>query len=248
MSIDEIANRLDELRRQPAPPLPDDLSSLPPPAQRYLGRALGSEPSAASGVRLRMTGSVMAGGRRLAISADEVLVPGSGFVWRAVARLGPIRVIVTDHYFQQASRVDVRLFGLFPMGGETGEDTSASSRGRLAAETIWAPRTLVPAPGVRWAPVDEDSATVHLDIDGVEEALTLTVAGDGRLKELSMRRWGDSGVSEHAALPYGFRVLEDRALGGCTIPTRLEGGWWFGTEQYQPEHASRFTIEQAHFA
>jgi hypothetical protein len=83
-----------------------------------------------------MSGSVVAGGRRLAISADEVLVPGSGFVWRALAQLGPVRVVVTDHYFQRASRVDVRLFGLVPMGGESGADTSASSRGRLAAETI----------------------------------------------------------------------------------------------------------------
>jgi hypothetical protein len=96
--------------------------------------------------------------------------------------------------------------------------------------------------------VDDDSATVHFDIDGVQESLTLRVAGDGRLEELSMRRWGDSGVSRHAALPYGFRVLEDREFGGATIPSRLDGGWWFGTERYRPEHASRFTIEQAHFA
>lgn len=240
-----VAATLEDARRRPVAP-PDDLTHLPEPARRYLRHALPGATALSSGVRLRMTGSIMQGSRRLDLEALETLVPLRGFEWRARARLGPVVVTVTDHYLDQQSAVDVRLFGL-PLGGERGPDTAASSRGRLAAESIWAPAMLAPRPGVRWREVDAHAATAHMSIDDVEESVTVTVDPDGRLVELRMQRWGNVGVDSHQRLPYGFRVLAESTFGGCTIPTGLEGGWWYGTDRYDPARASRFSITDARF-
>lgn len=242
-----VAQQVESLRRRGGQAYRYDPASLPPPARRYLEHALGSRPPTASGVRLSMTGSVMQAGRRLPLRADEVLAPPHGFVWRAKARLGPLVVTVSDHYLRRSSRVDVRLLGVVPMGGESGPDTAASSRGRLAAESVWVPSMLAPRPGVRWTAVDDERAQVHLTIDGTEESVTLQVDAHGRLMALRMRRWGNVGVPSHAALPYGFRVLGESVFDGYTIPTGLEGGWWFGTERYRAHEASRFSITAARF-
>jgi hypothetical protein len=243
----EVERRLDGLRQVEASP-PDDLSALPAPARRYLSHALGEHPGTASGVRMRMRGSVVQSDRRLALSAQEILAPPHGFVWRARARIGPMVVTVRDFYYERTSRVDVRLLGIVPMGGERGPDTMASSRGRLAAEAVWVPSMLMPRPGVRWSDVDDDCAQVHLLIDGVEESLTLRVDPEGRLVELWMHRWGDVRVEHHQNLPYGFRVVAERRFDRYTIPSQLEGGWWYGTERYDAQQASRFTIEAADYA
>jgi hypothetical protein len=241
-----VGTALETARHRPVSP-PGDIEHLPEPAQRYLSHALGKASVLSSGVRLTMTGSVMQGRRRLGLEAVETLVPSRGFLWSARARMGPVVVTVPDHYVDQSSAVEVRLFGLVPLGGERGPDTAASSRGRLAAESVWAPATLAPGPGLTWSAVDGATATANLSIDDVEESVTLTVDEDGGLQELHMQRWGDVGVDRHQRLPYGFRVLAEATFGGLTIPTSLEGGWWYGTERYDAARASRFSVTSARF-
>jgi hypothetical protein len=218
---------------------------VPAPAARLLAHALGPQGtgSGTRGARLHLSGSVVQGGRRLRLEADEVLVPLRGFAWRATGRLGPARVRVRDHYLEGASTVDVRLFGVLPLGGEHGPDTTASSRGRLVAESLWVPSMLQPQPGVTWSAVDETSAVVSMTVDGVTESMTLVVGDDGRIEQMTMLRWGKVGVDNHQRIPYGFAVNAERSFGAVTIPSDLEGGWWFGTERYDPESASRFVVE-----
>lgn len=216
---------------------------LPAPAARLLEHALGSRGADTRGALLHLSGSVVQGGRRLALEADEVLVPLRGFAWKATGRLGPARVRVRDHYLDGASAVDVRLFGVLPLGGEHGPDTTSSSRGRLVAESLWVPSMLRPQPGVAWSAVDDRSAVVSMTVDGVTESMTLVVDDDGRIEQMTMRRWGKVGVDTHQRIPYGFAVLAERDLGGTTVASELEGGWWFGTDRYDPESASRFVVE-----
>jgi hypothetical protein len=224
---------------------PSLLDGLPDPARRLLRHAIAEGTPLARQVTLRLSGTVVQGDRRIPLTATERLVPGLGFVWRARGRMGPVWVRVDDHLLHDDSAVRVRLLGLVPIGTDAGPDIVQSARGRLAAETVWVPSMLLPAAGARWVEVDEDRARVVLDIDGHSESMLLTVDGDGRITELHMERHGDVGVSGFQRIPYGFRVLEERTFGGYTLASRLEGGWWFGTDRFDPEHASRFTLEHA---
>ena len=58
--------------------------------------------------------------------------------------------------------------------------------------------------------------------------------GDGRLTSDSvLQRWGNlTEDGSYRYIPYGGVVEEERTFGGYTIPTRLTGGWWYGTDQY----------------
>jgi hypothetical protein len=70
------------------------------------------------------------------------------------------------------------------------------------------------------------------------------VDDDGRPVELSMPRWGnltDDGRYRH--IPYGARIEEEGTFGGYTIPTRVTGGWWFGTDRYL--EVMRFSVDWA---
>ena len=222
--------------------------ALPDAARRLLAHAITPANTLARRVVLSMSGSIVQGARRLSLTATEQLAPLHGFAWTARARLGPAVVVVRDHYFHDDSRVDVRLFGVIPIGGEAGPDTTASSRGRLAAESIWVPSMLLPQPGIAWSGIDQDKATVTMSIGSSRESVTVTVDERGRLMELAMHRWGNVGVPHHQPIPYGFRVLAERTFDGYTIPSFLEGGWWFGTTRFDPDRASRFVITQAQFS
>jgi len=230
----------------PVPFDPSMVDEIPEPASRLLRHAIAPGTPLGSRVHLRQTGSVVQAGRRLRLAADEVLVPLRGFVWSARGRLGPVTLRVRDHYLAGDGAVDIRVLGV-PLGGERGPDTVASSRGRLAAESLWVPSMLLPQPGVAWAAVDENRARVDLSIDGATESVVLTVDPDGRITELAMTRWGDVGVERHQRIPYGFRVRAERTFGGYTIAASVEGGWWYGTDRFDPTAASIFAIDAAQF-
>ncbi len=218
---------------------------LPAPAARMLRHALTPGAALAAAARLDLTGSVVQGGRRLTMTARELLAPSRGFAWEARASWGPLYVAVRDHYLAGEGAVAVRLLGLVPLGGERGPDTAASSRGRLAGESLWVPSMLLPSAGAQWSAIDELRAQVHREIDGRRESVTLTVAPDGRVTDLTMMRWGTVGVDEPQRIPYGFHVIGETTFNGCTIASSVEGGWWYGTDRYEPESASRFRIERA---
>ena len=62
---------------------------------------------------------------------------------------------------------------------------------------------------------------------------------------LTMQRYGNVGVPRWQHIPYGFSMEEEATFGGYTIPSKIRGGWWFGTERYDPEAASTFEIVDA---
>lgn len=224
------------------------VADLPQPARRMLQRAIPSGAALARRTMLELSGEMTANGRRMAVTARELLVPGRGFAWEARAALGPLWLRVRDHYLDGDGAVDVRLLGVVPLGAERGQDVATSSRGRLAAESFWAPTTLLPQAGARWTAVDDQKATVHVSIDGHEESVTFAVDDDGALTEVTMLRWGDVQVQEHQRIPYGFGVVEERTFEGYTIASTLRGGWWYGTDRYRPDEASTFEVQRARYA
>ncbi len=187
------------------------------------------------------------GGPQVALTAEEVLAPRRGFIWTAHARMFGLPVRVRDHYFEKDGGVHVDVLGLVPMPLGGGEDITRSSRGRLIGEAVWCPTTLV-GPGVTWEAVDADRARFTLAVDGEAVAVTIYVGPDGRLHEVTLDRWGDAGVPSPRLLPYGFAVEEDATFEGITIPTRLSGGWWYGTDRFNSDEAATFAIRSATFA
>ncbi len=225
------------------------LADLPAPAQRYLRHALAEGAPLARSARIAMTGRMKPtpDAEFVDLTAEELLAPPVGFLWTAKLSMGPVLIRVRDHYYRGAGEVRVEPFGLVPIQRETGPDVTRSSRHRLAAEALWMPSALVPGPGVAWEAIDARRARATVTVDGEAIPLTLTVDDAGRLERLTMERYGDVNVPSWRPIPYGFAVEAEATFGGCTVPTRLRGGWWFGTDRYRPEAASTFTIQSIQY-
>ena len=226
------------------------VADLPEPARRYLRHAIAPGTPLAPAVRLALEGTMTPtpGGAPVELTADEVLAPQRGFVWTARARMAGLPVRVRDRYAADDGGVRVHLLGLLPLPSSAEQDDVArSSRGRLVGEAVWCPTALL-GPGVAWEAVDAERARFSLTVDGEAVAVTLRIGADGALREVTLDRWGDVGVDHFQPIPYGFAVAVEGTFGGVTIPTRIRGGWWYGTDRFDAAAAASFVVTGARFA
>jgi hypothetical protein len=186
------------------------------------------------------------GARPFDLVAEETLAPLVGFAWEARTGIGPIRMRILDVYRRGEGWMTGRVLGVIPTLDARGADITRSARGRLAGESLFVPPALLPGPGVRWSPVDAERASVRFEIDGEAFEPTLRF-DDGRLQEIIMERWGDVGRPDFGLTPYGFSTGGETEFDGIRIPTRFRGGWWYGSDRYDPEQASTFEILEASF-
>jgi hypothetical protein len=225
------------------------VAGLPGPAQRYLRRAIAPGTRIASSASFSMSGRMKPSPEAafVDIAAEETLAPMRGFVWRARLRMSGLPITVVDHYHEGYGEVAVAALGLVPLQRSSGPDIARSTRGRLAAESAWIPSLHLPVLGASWEPIDETAARVSITVDGEPFFITLKVDEDGRLLELTMLRHGDVGVPSFRPIPYGFAVESEATFQGYTVASRLTGGWWYGTDRYDPANASSFALRDIRY-
>jgi hypothetical protein len=212
------------------------VEGLPDPARRYFLHAIRPGSPLAATVYWQWSGEMRPSKQMgwVPLTSEQVSAKDRGYVWRAKARRGLLRLTAVDHFRDGEGRMRIALFGLVPVVNETGPDLSRSALGRLLIEGIIMPSFLLPGPHVRITGVDASRFQITLEVGGEEASYILAVDEEGRLtKESVLQRWGnvtDDGSFRH--IPYGGTIEEERTFGGYTIPTRIEGGWWYGTERY----------------
>lgn len=209
---------------------PDSIADLPPAAERYLRHAIAPRTALACRVELTMDGQLRLRDRWLSFTADETLAARSGFVWRPKVRLGlGLRFSGADFHVDGTGGQRFALAGLVPIVRSDGPAIDRSSAGRFLAESVWLPTSLLPTMGAEWEGVDDRRARVTLPT--VEESLTVTVDEEGAVKSVeTLRLDGDTGEMR----PFGASIERERTVDGVTIPSRLEVGWGFGTDEYEP--------------
>ncbi len=214
---------------------PSSVDDLPPPARRYLRRAIAPGTTLRTTLQLTMHGAIRLkdGAEPLPMQADQILAPPHGFVWRARVAKGPMRIRGFDRYGLGKGVGRWWLYGIIPIVRGSGRDVDRSAAGRLAGESVLVPASLLPGSGARWEPVDDRSARVTVAVDGEAVTLTLTIDTDGRLERVSFMRWqGDNAQGSKSSPGYvRFDVdqwTDERTFDGYTIPTRFRAGWRLG--------------------
>lgn len=226
---------------------PADVEGLPAPAQRLLRRALAPGSRLASTVILDMAGEIRLR-RWMPFRARQVLAAGAGFMWAPRVGRPPLVFTGADTHVDGHGTLDFRLWGLVPVARESGPDTDRSAAGRLAAETVaWLPQALVPAMGATWRAIDDTHATVGLPVGERSVEVTVTVADDGRLRALSMHRWGTPDDRPPGAYPFGGDVSDHRTFAGVTIASAGRVGWWWATPRQDDGVFFRYRISRADF-
>lgn len=205
------------------------VAGLPEPARRYLAHALAPGVQIPTSVTLRMVGNLRGepGGEWLEVEADEVLAPPRGLVWSARVRGRVLALSGDDYYLAGRGGTEFWLADRVPLIHAGGPDVARSAAGRVAAESVLLPSSLLPGHGLEWRPGDDmDSARALFKVDTTPAELTLRLAGDGALRSASLQRWGR--IGRHGRWGWqGFRVdaFAERTFAGVTIPVRLSATW-----------------------
>lgn len=218
---------------------PAMVEDVPEPGRRYLLHALEPGAPLATSVRLEISGSIRMspGGEPMPMESEEVLAAGRGYVWTARMKKGALTIRGFDSYAHGEAEMRWWVAGLVPVVREAGEDLSRSGAGRLAGESaLFLPSVLLPSRGASWERMDDSTALVRFDVEGVTTEFTLEVEPDGSLRRLSYERWNadpENGPVGH--LPFVIDEFgEERTFDGHTIPTRFRAGWRLGGEDEFP--------------
>lgn len=227
---------------------PTVIADLPEPARRFLSFAIAPGTPLYHGVDLQMEGRISNGTGAepgwMDMEARQVMALPDGFVWQVDARRGSVRLVGSDVAYTGGSWTRFWLAGLAPVvRAGLNEDHARSSLGRCGSEAIfWLPTALMPGPGVHWEGLGPDSARVTLKAHGFEQAFDIHVNGEGALTYVVFQRWSDANPDKRFQLqPFGGELSAFKTFEGVTIPTRVDGGNFFGTPDYFPFYQARIT-------
>jgi hypothetical protein len=226
---------------------PSSVEGLPEIARRYFAHAIAPGAPLPRVAELRMTGSIAPDGKTwMPLTADQVLAPGRGFIWRAqVKAWGPVTLRGIDHFADGEGRMLILVQGLAPMVNRSGPDLAKSAAGRLLIESTMLPPALLPSRGATWEEVDRNHARVRVKAGDLAATLTLAIDDEGRLKSAVVPRWKEVGNGRWETAPFGVFVEDEAVFEGIAVPTRIRGGWWPGSPQYA--EFARFEIGNVTF-
>jgi hypothetical protein len=205
-----------------------ELGGLPEPVRRMFLAAIAPGTPLAASARIAMRGQVRLK-RWTRFSGREVITPHAGFVWavRASAITG------YDRYIRGEGEMCWKLLGLIPVMRAAGPDVSRSAAGRVAAEAVWIPTSLLPRFGVEWSATDDRHVTARIRLDSHDMTFHYALDGGGRVRASWFDRWGDpDGTGSHALHPFGLEATAHRTFAGVTIPSAGRAGWHYGTDRW----------------
>lgn len=213
---------------------PDMVANLPDPARRFFSFAIAEGTPLSTVAVIEMEGQFGMGDKAdpgyMPMRATQVLAAPEGFVW-AMSTGGAMRMSGSD----SGSWTRFWLYGLAPVA-RFGDDPdhARSAFGRYVAEAVfWTPAAVLPGPNVTWEPVSEHVARVTMRRGELEQSVDLTVDEEGRPLHVSFIRWSDANPDKvHRLQPFGGFLSEFREFDGFTLPTHVEAGNMFETDDY----------------
>jgi hypothetical protein len=212
------------------------LADLPDPARRFFTFAIAEGTPLYTVAEIEMEGQFGMGDTGdpgyMPMRATQVLAAPNGFVW-SMSSEGTMRMAGSD------SGIWTRfwLFGLAPVARFGGDpDHTRSAFGRYVAEAVfWTPAAVLPGPNVTWEPASENVARFTMRRGDLEQSVDVTVDADGRPLHVSFLRWSNANPEGvHRLQPFGGYLSEFREFDGFTLPTHVEAGNMFETDDYFP--------------
>ncbi len=119
----------------------------------------------------------------------------------------------------------VKVLGAIPIVDARGPEMDQAGFDRLLAELTLVPTALLPAPHLRWEPIDDASARAFLDSGGLRASLLFrrdAATGETTLEMQRGHQEGDRVVRRtFRARSFG----EPLRAGGLTLRARIQGSW-----------------------
>lgn len=242
-ALDHRSDRVERVRllalRQADPPLFSHsmVRDLPEPARRYFHFTIAQGTPLHRVAQIDMQGQFGLGTKRapnyLPMTAKQVLAAPEGFIWKMSGGAGVLRISGSD----SAGWTRFWLAGLIPVARAGGTpDHALSGFARYISEAVfWTPAAVLPAPGIDWTAVDDNTARLTVTHKGQSQSVDITLDPDGRPVRVSLCRWSNANKDAvYRFQPFGGILSEFRDFDGFCLPTHVEGGNMFGTDDYFP--------------
>lgn len=228
--------RLDRPRQSVSPARFDKsmLAGLPTPVQRYLGMVLpdGQPMIATASIAHTGTFCVDAGRSRwLPFRSDQRVATGPpGFDWQAQLRLAPgIGILVQDAYIEGEAILHASLMGVRTLAERRGgADLARGELMRYLAEAAYYPTALLPQAGVRWTPIDANSARASLADGELSVALVFRFGTDGLIEAVYAAERPRTLGNRIEPMPWRGHFARYANHGGMLIPVDGEVAWVAG--------------------
>jgi hypothetical protein len=225
---------------------PDVAAGLPTAVRRWLTHAIPAGTPLFSCVRLTMSGEIKLGSWQ-AFHAEQLLVPGQGYLWAATTHLHRLRITGYDRYSHGSGEMDWRVLGAVPVNRIRGDDVTRSAAGRLVGEVALLPTAFR---AVTWSATQGDtaSATATMTRPDRPEQARLMIDPSGAVTGVRMTRWGQPAGLPWGDHGFGVSVEAESRFDGIAIPSTIRAGWWMGTEREAEGEFLRARITAAAFA
>jgi hypothetical protein len=225
---------------------PDVVPGLPPAVGRWLAHAIPAGTPLFSCVRLTMSGEIKLGAWQ-PFRAEQLLVPGQGYLWAATTHSHRLRINGYDRYSHGSGEMDWRVLGALPVIRIRGDNVTRSAAGRLVSEVALLPTSFR---AMTWSatPGDTASATATLARPDRPERARLLIDPSGAVTGVRMSRWGKPAGMPWGDHLFGVSVEAESRFDGIAIPSTLRAGWWMGTARESEGEFLRARITAVAFA
>ncbi len=229
----EIRAKL-EAARLPIKPVTYDeteTEGLPAPVRRYFRKVLKNGQPMVSVARLRHEGQFNMGEARAKwrrfTSTQVAVTRRPGFDWDGCIAMAPsLNVFVHDAYVAGEGILHVELLGLATLADLRGTPEVAQGElMRFLAEAAWYPTALLPSQGVRWEPVDDQSAKATLTDGATTASLVFHFDGEGLISGVRAAARSRIVNGVLVATPWRGRFWGYEVRGGMRVPLEGEVAW-----------------------
>jgi hypothetical protein len=217
----------------------NQIADLPVPVQRYFKHVLIEGQPYISTVRLRHNGQF-----KQTQQSDWVDITGEqyfttdppGFIWKGKTSLFTAR----DMYLSGKGRIIVTLFSLFNIIRGEGPAYDQGELLRWLGESAWFPTNLLPNEHVEWSPIDDQSARLNFDYNGLSLSFLVRFNENNEIAEVETKRYmGEENLQTWVGRYYDYKEVD-----GILIPARVEAVWLLGEGEH---NYARFNIEEIEF-
>ena len=207
------------------------VAALPEPARRWLTHAIEPGTPLYRRAELTMRGEIKLGERWHRFVAAQVIAPDTGFVWAARTHVAGLPVVGYDAYADGAGTMRWHLLGL-PVQSQAGSEPTLSAAGRLAAENVLVPTSLVAA---TWRhDVRPDTAGYYHHTRGplTQAHVSVKVGPDGQLQSAAMWRWGMRARHSFGLHRFTVDFDRERRFGRVVVPDGIRASWPDGPGEF----------------
>lgn len=203
------------------------LGTLPEPVRRYVTHTRASERTPWRIAELQQQGALRTGadGKWVVFDSEQLYsLEPPGFVWYADARVFPgVRLLALDKSIDGHASMNVAVMGAVPVVDARGPRVDLGAALRLWGELLAFPE-LVTDPHLRWEPIDDTHARVHVDQPPLAVSAVVDFNGQGLPIALHADRYRSVGGTE-VLTPWTGHLSQWRELGGRLFPTEWRSVW-----------------------